>query len=104
MRPTGAAIFPALALVAWLFTGAETVTIPAEEIQGARRTPPRAALLGLGLVTALYLLVALSVTLGMPASAIAGSASPLALAGERALGAPGRLLVVVGPWRPPPAS
>ena len=28
-----AAIFPALALVAWLFTGAETVTIPAEEIQ-----------------------------------------------------------------------
>ena len=90
------AMFPALALVAWLFTGAETVTIPAEEIQGARRTLPRAALLGLGMVTTLYLLVALSVTLALPASAIAGSASPLALAGERALGAPGRLLVVLG--------
>ena len=91
-----AALFPALSLVAWLFTGAETVTIPAEEIQGTRHTLPRAALLGLGLVSALYLLVAFSVTLGLPASAIAGSASPLALAGERALGAPGRLLVVFG--------
>jgi len=91
-----AALFPALSLVAWLFTGAETACIPAEEVKEARRMLPRAALLGLGLVTALYLLVASSLTLGMPASAIAGSASPLALAGERAMGPPGRLLVTLG--------
>jgi APA family basic amino acid/polyamine antiporter len=91
-----AALLPAVSLVAWLFVGAETVTIPAEEIKGARRTLPRAALLGLGIVTALYLLVALSLALGLPASALAGSPSPLALAGERALGPGGRLLVTLG--------
>ena len=90
------ALLPAMALVAWLFTGAETACIPAEEIRGSRRTLSRAALLGLGVVTALYLLVALSVTLGLPASAIAGSAHPLAVAGERALGDTGRLLVTLG--------
>ena len=91
-----AAIFPALALVAWLFTGAETVTIPAEEIRGARRTLPRAALLGLGLVTALYLLVALSVTLGCLPPPSPGRRAPWRSPESVRWVHLGRLLVVVG--------
>lgn len=91
-----AALFPALSLVAWLFVGAESVTVPAEEIREVTRTVPRAAFAGLGLATALYVLVALSLALGLPGSAIAGTASPLAVAAEHVLGSGGRLLVTLG--------
>jgi APA family basic amino acid/polyamine antiporter len=91
-----AALLPALSLVAWMFVGAESVTVPAEEIRDATRTVPRSAFLGLGLATGLYFLVAAALAFGLPPSAIAGSASPLAVAAERAMGPLGSLLVTLG--------
>lgn len=91
-----AALLPAMSLVAWLFVGAESVTVPAEEIRDPRRTLPRSAFAGLGLATFLYVLVAVAIAVGLPSSAIAGSASPLAIAAERVLGPTGGLLVTVG--------
>ena len=91
-----AALLPAISLVAWLFVGAESVTVPAEEIRDTARTLPRAAFAGLGLATALYVLVAVAMAVGLPASAIAGSASPLAIAAEGVLGPSGSLLVTIG--------
>jgi len=90
------ALFPAIALVAWPFLGSETATIPAGEMKDARRTIRRAAFIGLGLAALVYFAVALSVALALPASEIAGSASPMAVAARHALGPWGEQIVTAG--------
>jgi APA family basic amino acid/polyamine antiporter len=90
------ALFPAIALVAWPFLGSETATVPAEEMRDARRTIRLAAFGGFGVAAAAYFAVALSVALALPSADIAGSASPLALAAQHALGPWGKAFVTVG--------
>ena len=90
------ALFPAIALVAWPFLGAETATIPAGEMKDARRTIRRAAFTGLGLAAIVYFTVALTVAMALPASEIAESASPLAVAARRVLGPWGEHFITVG--------
>jgi APA family basic amino acid/polyamine antiporter len=90
------ALFPAIALVAWPFLGAETATIPAGEMKDARRTIRRAAFSGLGLAAVVYFAVALSVAMALPAAEIAGSASPMAVAARRVLGPWGESFVTIG--------
>jgi APA family basic amino acid/polyamine antiporter len=90
------ALFPAIALVAWPFIGSETATIPAGEMTDPRRTIRRAAFAGFGVAAVLYVLVAITVAMALPASAIAGSASPMAVAARRVLGSWGEALVTVG--------
>jgi APA family basic amino acid/polyamine antiporter len=95
--PHGArSLLPAIALVSFLFLGAESATIPAEEIRGSGPTIRRAAYLGFGLATLVYFLIAGSLALGMPAAAIAGSASPLAVAARRCLGGWAESIVTLG--------
>ncbi len=90
------ALFPAIALVAWPFLGAETATIPAGEMKDAKRTIRRAAFAGFGLAAFVYFAVAATVAMALPASEIAGSASPIAVAARHVLGAPGEAFVTVG--------
>jgi APA family basic amino acid/polyamine antiporter len=90
------AVFPAIALVAWPFLGAETATIPAGEMKNARRTIRRAAFTGLGLAAVVYFSVALTVAMALPASEIAESASPLAVAARHVLGPWGEEFVTIG--------
>jgi APA family basic amino acid/polyamine antiporter len=90
------ALFPAIALVAWPFLGAETATIPAGEMKNARRTIRRAAFTGLGLAAVVYFSVALTVAMALPASEIAESASPLAVAARHVLGPWGEEFVTIG--------
>ncbi len=90
------ALFPAISLVAWIFIGAESATVPAEEIRSPERTIRRSMLAGLFLATGVYFLVAVSLNLGLPSSEISGSASPLAVAGLRVLGPAGQAFVTVG--------
>jgi APA family basic amino acid/polyamine antiporter len=90
------ALFPAIALVAWPFLGAETATIPAGEMKNAKRTIRRAAFTGLGLAAVAYFAVALTVAMALPASEIAESASPLAVAARHVLGPWGEDFVTVG--------
>jgi APA family basic amino acid/polyamine antiporter len=90
------ALFPAIALVAWPFLGAETATIPAGEMKDARRTIRRAAFTGLGLAAVVYFSVALTVAMALPASEIAESASPLAVAARHVLGPWGEDFITVG--------
>jgi len=90
------ALFPAIALVAWPFLGAETATIPAGEMKDARRTIRRAAFSGLGVAALVYFAVALTVAMALPAAEIAGSASPMAVAARHVLGPLGEQLVTVG--------
>jgi APA family basic amino acid/polyamine antiporter len=90
------ALFPAIALVAWPFLGAETATIPAGEMKDARRTIRRAAFGGFGLAAILYAGVALTVAMARPSSEIAGSASPMAVAARHVLGPVGESFVTIG--------
>ncbi len=90
------ALLPAASLIAWLFLGAEAVTVPAEEVRGGGRTLRRSAYAGYGLAACVYLLVAGSLALGIPGSEIAGTAHPLAHAGRRVMGRFGEVLLSVG--------
>jgi len=90
------ALFPAIALVAWPFLGAETATIPAGEMKDARRTIRRAAFSGLSVAALVYFAVAITVAMALPAADIAGSASPMAVAARHVLGPVGEQLVTVG--------
>jgi len=89
-------LFPAISLVSWLLMGTETVTIPAEEIEGAGRTVRRSAYTGFGIIAALYLLFNVAFVLGLPAKDVAGHPAPIALAAERVLGPWGQTFVVLG--------
>ncbi len=91
-----AAVFPAISLVSWLLMGTETVTIPAEEIEGSGRTIRRSAYAGFGIIAALYLLFGFALAFGLPAAEIAGSSAPIALAASRVLGPWGATLVALG--------
>ena len=95
--PSGwGALFPAIALVAWPFLGAETATVPAEEMKDPRRTMRRAITGGFLLAAGVYMIVALTTAMGLPSSQIANSSSPLALAAEHVMGPTGKYLVAVG--------
>lgn len=90
------ALFPAISLVSWLLMGTETVTIPAEEIQGSGRTIRRSAYAGFAIIAVLYLIFNFAVVFGLPTSDIAGNATPIALAASRVLGPWGQTLIVLG--------
>jgi APA family basic amino acid/polyamine antiporter len=90
------ALFPAIALVAWPFLGSETATIPAGEMRDAKRTIRLAAFGGFGVAAAVYFAVTLTVAMALPASDIAGSASPMAVAARHVLGAKGEAFVTIG--------
>jgi APA family basic amino acid/polyamine antiporter len=90
------ALFPALSLLAWIYLGSESVTVPAEEVRGAGRTIRRSAYAGFAIATGVYLLIAAALTFGLPAGAIADTPSPLAVAARHALGSWGETLVTLG--------
>jgi len=90
------AILPAVGIIAWLFVGAESVTVPAEEVRNAGPTIRRAARAGYALAAGVYLLVAAALAVGVAPAAITGSPSPLAIAARGALGPWGETLLTAG--------
>lgn len=72
------AVAGAVALTFWGFLGVESATVPADKVKDAARTVPLVTLLGTALTGAIYVFVAGTVALMMPADAIAASPSPLA--------------------------
>jgi APA family basic amino acid/polyamine antiporter len=91
-----ASLLPAVSLVSWLFIGMESVTVPAEEVRGAGPTIRRAAYTGFAVTCAVYLLVLLTLNLAVPASELAGSASPLATIARAKFGDVGAVIVTIG--------
>jgi basic amino acid/polyamine antiporter, APA family len=83
-------------LLFFAFGGAELALTPSGEVQNPSRTVPRAILLGLGGVLALYISVH-GVAQGVLGSELAQhKGAPLAATAERILGRSGRLLLVLG--------
>ena len=78
----------AAALVVWAYSGIESATVPAEEVQAPERTIRLGTMIGYVVGTTIFLLTALAVAGSLPNAVVAGSARPIALAAEHA----------VGPW------
>lgn len=75
---SGGAIAAAAALTFWGFLGVESATVPADKVVDARRTVPRATLIGTAATGVIYLAVSGAVTALMPRAAVAASPAPIA--------------------------
>jgi APA family basic amino acid/polyamine antiporter len=82
------ALAPACALVVWAYSGVESATVPADEVQGSGTTLGRGTMLGYWVATAVFLLTALMVIGTVPTAELSQTPRPIALAMAR----------VVGPW------
>jgi basic amino acid/polyamine antiporter, APA family len=82
------ALAPACALVVWAYSGVESGTVPADEVQNGGDTVGRGTMIGYWVATLVFLLTALMVIGSVPTDELATSPRPIALAMER----------VVGPW------
>jgi APA family basic amino acid/polyamine antiporter len=98
-NPQQAPILPTIAATAlltmWAFVGLEAGTIPAGACKDAKRTIPRAIVIGTLTVAAIYLTATAAVMSLVPANVLATSTSPFADA-ARTLGAWGPGLIAAG--------
>lgn len=81
------AITGAATLTLWAFIGLESATVPAEDVNDARRTIPRSTLIGTGLTALIYVLGTAAVMGVLPQDVLAGSTAPFAAAAEEMWGA-----------------
>lgn len=99
VNPGGAPVLATIATTAllslWAFTGFEAGVVGADSVRDAERTAPRALMVGMLTVAAIYLLATLGVMRLVPASALAGSTAPFAEA-ARGLGPWGPAVVAIG--------
>jgi basic amino acid/polyamine antiporter, APA family len=80
------ALAPACALVVWAYSGVESATVPADEVQEGGATLGRGTMFGYWLATGVFLLTALMVIGTVPTAELSESPRPIALAMERAMG------------------
>jgi amino acid transporter len=92
---TGASLARSAVVLIFAFAGVESALVPSGEVRDATRTVPRALARAMAAVTVLYVLLQL-VAQGVLGPALATSPAPLADVAERALGAPGRALLLAG--------
>jgi APA family basic amino acid/polyamine antiporter len=72
----------AATLALWAFIGLESATVPAEEVKDAKRTIPRATILGTIATTLLYLVALVAIMGVLPRATLAESSSPFAAAAD----------------------
>ncbi len=80
------ALAPACALVVWAYSGVESATVPADEVQDGGSTVGRGTMIGYWVATVVFLLTALMVIGTVPTAELALSPRPIALAMERTVG------------------
>lgn len=79
------------------FTGVESALVPSGEMKNPSRTVPRALAIAMIGVTVLYISIQLVAQGVLGAEALAAAkAAPLAAVADRLMGAPGRLLLLIG--------
>jgi basic amino acid/polyamine antiporter, APA family len=79
-------ITAAAALTLWAFIGLESATVPAEEVKNARRTIPRATIMGTLATTVVYMLATIAIVGIIPAHVLQTSSAPFADAASKAFG------------------
>jgi len=90
------AIFSALVLVLWAYQGAEIITVPEEEIKNAKKTVPKAIIVAVVSVMALYVLLALVVLGASDWQKYVDSQSPLASIAQALMGPLGGAILAIG--------
>jgi APA family basic amino acid/polyamine antiporter len=90
------AISATVTLTLWAFTGLESGTVPAEDIERPERTIPRATILGTLIASGIYILSTVSVMGIIAPNELATSTAPFADAAARIWGSWGRMLIAVG--------
>lgn len=93
---TFGAITATAALTLWAFLGLESATVPADDVQDANKTIPRATLLGTLLATILYVSATVAVMGLVSPAELATSEAPFADAASHLWGHYGALLVAGG--------
>jgi basic amino acid/polyamine antiporter, APA family len=83
------------ALICWAYSGVETATVPAEEMQAPARTIWRGTMIGYVVATIVFLLAAITVAGVLPNADVASSARPIAMVVERAVGPLGAGIISV---------
>jgi APA family basic amino acid/polyamine antiporter len=83
------------ALLVWAYSGIESATVPAEEMQAPDSTIRRGTMLGFGFATIIFLVLATAVVGVLPNELIAGSPRPIELAVQQVLGMKAGWLVSV---------
>lgn len=86
----------ALVLIFWAYAGFEISTIPAEEIKDAKRTIPRAIVLGIAIVTIFYLVTNAVLFAVRSSTLLGGDTAPLVAATRAALNWNPALVLVAG--------
>ncbi|WP_321422178.1 amino acid permease [uncultured Methanobacterium sp.] len=86
----------ALVLIFWAYVGFELVTVPSDEIKDAKKTIPRAIILGMSIITLFYLVTNLVILGSVPWVQLSTSTAPLSLAGSALLGGLGAILLTFG--------
>jgi APA family basic amino acid/polyamine antiporter len=84
------------ALLVWAFSGIESATVPAEEVDQPGKMIRLGTMLGFGLATLVFFVFALAVTGALPNDVVASSAHPLELAAQQVLGPRAAFWVSVG--------
>lgn len=100
LLPAGKELLPAIGsatiLVLWAYQGAEIITVPEEEIKNARKVVPKAIIISVVTVMAIYLVVS-AVSLGVARwEDFADSESPLADISQVFLGRIGGIILAAG--------
>lgn len=95
-RPLGLALGSALVPVLFAYGGWQQTNFVAEEMHDARRTLPRALLVGVAIVAVVYLLVNLAYLRALGVEGLAASSAPAADAMRARTGAAGARLISVG--------
>jgi amino acid transporter len=92
---SAAAVARASTLLIFAFCGVETALVPSGEIKDVGRTVPRGILLGMVVITAVYLAIQL-VAQGVLGSGLAAEQAPLAAAAGQVFGPWGGTMLLVG--------
>jgi len=87
---------PALVLIIWAYVGFELATMPAGEIKNARRTIPKAIVIGMVVVTFFYLLTNFVVYGVVDSLTLSATKIPLVLVGAALIGTAGALIMSAG--------
>ncbi len=99
-NPSGEPPFTALTATAtltlWAFLGLESATIPADSVKDARRTIPRATIIGTLVAGLIYLLATVGVMGILPMGDLAESTAPFADAGRSIWGSTAGSLIAIG--------
>ena len=93
--PSASAVSRASVLLVFAFLGVESALVPSGEVKDPARTVPRAIFVAMAVVALLYVAIQMTAQ-GLLGAALPGDPTPLASAGNVAMGPAGRTLILVG--------